>query len=803
MVPTYLTRFVGREATLTDLEARLVNGRLLTLTGPGGVGKTRLAAELAARMREKERQPIYWVDVAPLVEGDLLAPAVATTVGLRLQSGQRVTQALTQYLADEACLVLLDNCEHLVAACAELVTTLLHHCPSVQVVATSRQPLGIAGELRYLVPPLSLPQEGEPATSEAVALFVDRAMTVLPHFQLADQVAPAIAHICRHLDGLPLAIELAAARVNILTIPQISEQLDNRFGLLQSQTPAAIPARHHTLQAAIAGSYELLSPQAQILLRRLAVFDNGCTLEMAEAVCTDSLLPTRAILECLNELVNHSLLMAETVAHHEARYRLLETIRVYVREKLLNTTVEEPLHRDKHLAYFVEKVETIEPKLYDVSQRRWFDWLDRELNNMRRALRWALATDPAGNQANGRRTILGARLALALGQYWIQRHFLVEGQRWLEAFATAPDEDVPLALRARTAVFATFCAGLRFDADGTRRMGQMAVSLAEASEDPFLRCLAYGAYSLYFNAVGENGRAYQLVKQSLALARQINDPFNIGMGLCNLAIQATSLARFDEAQMLLDESLANAREAGDPFRIGQSLLVLGDLQRVQRRWASARLAYEEAIDTFMQVGDVSNAATARHNLAHVFLQEAQLTNAHALLEAATQMQQAQGNRRGMVEMLPGYGALALTLGDAETAVILLTAFSTQINQPVVSLYSATQQAYRATLEAAQSQLNASKLAAAQRRGQQLSLRDAMDLARSLTLPSPSEDDGLSPRQREVVALISAGKSNGEIAETLVLSKRTVEKHVANILAKLTLNNRAEIVRWGIERKLIP
>lgn len=387
--PIQLTRFIGREREIARIKRLLTDTHLLTLTGPGGSGKTRLALEVVRQLQDASGGFQAWVDLASISEEFLVPQAVAKALGVSEQPDHTAGEAVAAYLKDKKCLLVLDNCEHLINHCAQLVHKLLTACRDLHVLATSREPLALGGETIYPVPALSFPAAGaleeisrlqtpspdileDLATYEAIKLFLDRAKTVRPDFALTPETARAIAAICHRLDGIPLAIELAAAHVNVLTVDQIAGRLDDQFALLVSGERGGVPWRHHSLRATFDWSYDLLPLAEKRLLRRLSIFAGGCSLKTAEVVCSRSGTERDQLLPLLSSLVNKSLVVAETVRSGEARYSLLEVIRQYAAEKL-HASGEQPAVRERHLRCFLQLVEEIEPKLRSQYQQLWLN----------------------------------------------------------------------------------------------------------------------------------------------------------------------------------------------------------------------------------------------------------------------------------------------------------------------------------------------------------------------------------------------------------------------------------------------
>src|SRR5579884_1453224 len=480
-LPVQLTSFIGREKEMEEIKRLLSRTRLLTLTGSGGCGKTRLAAQVGADLLADFADGVWLVELAAIADPALVPQTVASTLGIREEPGQRLLETLQQHLKPKSLLLLLDNCEHLSAACAQLAETLLQACPNLRILASSREALGIAGELAYRVPSLSLPELPRlpsaeaalvPALArcEATRLFVERAALSYPGFALTEQNAPAVAQVCVRLDGIPLAIELAAARIKVLSADQIAARLDDRFRLLTGGSRTALP-RQQTLRALIDWSYDLLSEAERTLLRRLSVFLGGWTLEAAEAVCADaSHAPPRAaamgagehaaapleagsrenaggpvaaeaVLDLLSRLVDKSLVLVEESAEAEARYRLLETVRQYSRDRLMESEEARDL-RCRHRDWFLTLAEGAERRLRGPDQVAWLNRLAQEHDNLRMALEWCRAEEDAGAEA-------GLRLAGALWRFWRVRGYLSEGRERLEAALAQASASERTAQRAK------------------------------------------------------------------------------------------------------------------------------------------------------------------------------------------------------------------------------------------------------------------------------------------------------------------------------------------------------------------
>ena len=443
-LPEQLTSFVGRERELEEIAAALVGTRMLTLTGAGGCGKTRLAAQTAADALDRFSGGAWWVELAPLSDPQAVGPTLGEAIGVMPLAGQSSLDAVIAHLAGSQALVVLDNCEHLLDACAETAEALLRGCPGVVVLATSRAPLGVVGETHWRVPSLSLPNEVEAeqieavAQSDAVRLFIERALKVRPNFRVDAGNAPAIAQICHDLDGIPLAIELAAARVRVLGVEQIAAGLGDRFRLLTGGARSAMP-RQQTLRASVDWSHELLEEPEQVLLRRLAVFAGGWTLDAAEEVCADEPLEPMGILDLLTSLLDKSLAIADEQGG-EVRYRLLETVRQYALDRLGQQLEEARELRERHCDFYLARAEQIAPHLQDADQRLWLDALDVEAANLAAALDHAVATGEGGGRA--------LRMCAALTVWWkLRGRFALADSAYVRALDAAGEQ--PSALRAR------------------------------------------------------------------------------------------------------------------------------------------------------------------------------------------------------------------------------------------------------------------------------------------------------------------------------------------------------------------
>ncbi|MFZ0546988.1 MAG: LuxR C-terminal-related transcriptional regulator [Candidatus Promineifilaceae bacterium] len=806
-LPIQFTSFIGREGDLAAIERSITDARLVTLTGPGGCGKTRLAIEVANSVQEGFEDGVWWVELSLLHDPALVPQEVVHSFDLRPVIDLPVMELLQNHIRPKHLLLVLDNCEHLNDACAQLAQQLLVEAPNLRILATSREPLAIIGETIYPVSGLAWPSEHDKSIEgpqalvqyDAVRLFVERARSILPSFTLTAENAPSVVDICRQLDGLPLALELASARVNVLTVQEIASRLNGRLNLLTSNKNRGSDPRHQTLKAAIDWSYALLTAEEQTLLRRLAVFASGYTLDTAETICAGEGIKAELILDLLSSLVNKSLIIAETTGRAEARYRLLETIREYALEKL-DKSGEMNRLRDRHLNLFLTRAEEAMPKQFEAYQQLWLNWLESEHDNLRAALTWALES---------KQIEAGLRLAIALSLFWEILGYVREGVRWLERLFAEVDERVSLEVHVNALVFATFHCMLLGNAKAASALARKAIDLAEATDDPNDPILAFARVGLAsaVRITGDYQTAFDLIEQNILFYRQAGPSFYLGMGLLSQGENAVQLGYYEIARERLNESLTLARQDGDMFRTAHTLNVLGDLSRLERNYAEAARTYERSVEFLRELGAQRDLASLFANLGFVCLRLGEIEQAYRLFNDSMTIHQEQHNRAGMVESLIGFGATAVSTKQLAIGIHLLAAASAITGQPSASVWRATRMEFDHYLSLARKQLTEAEFQAAQIAGSELSLEQVVEIARQLQVPSGATPKSrerlgaLTAREREVAALVAQGKSNGEIAAELVLSKRTVEKHIANILSKLGFSGRTQIIRWVIDREL--
>jgi non-specific serine/threonine protein kinase len=664
-LPIQVTSFVGREQEMVEVERLLAATRLLTLTGAGGCGKTRLALQVAGSVADAHADGVWLVDLAPLTDPTLVGQAVAAALGLQESTGQPIVSRLLAVLTAKRLLLVLDNCEHLIEACARLADALLRGCPGVTILATSREPLGIAGEVAWRVPSLSLPAESDTAAPsepedlavyEAIRLFVERTASMQPRFTLTPQNAPAVVQICRRLDGIPLAIELAAARTRMLTVEQIAARLDDRFRLLTGGGRTS-PSRQQTLRATNDWSHDLLTGSERALFRRLAVFAGGWTLEAAEAVGAGEGVDGPDVLDVLGQLVEKSLVLVDE-AGAEARYRLLETVRQYAAEKL-EEAGEEANVRARHAGWCLALTERAERRLEGADQLVWFARLDAERDNLRAALEWSLDADPQA----------GLRLAGGIWPFWQLRAHYAEGERWLDnVIARAPE---PTAPRAKALLGAGLLARAQARKTIARAWLEEALPLCRALGDRRQLALALRELGYLLGEQGDRARGRALLEEGFALARADGDERGLGAALFMLAGVAAQDGNAARARALGEASLLTLRRVGDRWLLGRALGFLGIVALEGGDCARARALWEEALPLAQALGAPNLTAVHHVRLGWAALWQGDAERAEAHYESVRTLAERHALPTSLAHALTGLGRAAQVRGDGARATALL------------------------------------------------------------------------------------------------------------------------------------
>jgi predicted ATPase/DNA-binding XRE family transcriptional regulator len=667
-LPPPLTSFVGRQAELSEIQRLLDGTRLLTLTGAGGIGKTRMALEAARRVAVDYQDGARLVELAALTDAALVLPVVANAVGVREQPGRALQEMLAVSLQRRQLLLVLDNCEHLVAACAELADALLRASPELRILATSREPLRVAGETTWRVPPLGVPVPlnretiDETLRSDAGRLFVERAQAALPEFALTDRATHAVADVCRRLDGIPLAVELAAARVRLLDVEQLAARLDDRFRLLVGGSRTA-PPRQQTLRAAVDWSYELLSDPERLLFERLAVFAGGWILEAAEAVCGGDGVQPGEVLDLLGQLVDKSLVLADRTDQGAVRYRMLETLRQYAQERLAATSVAQST-ASRHAEYYLALTEQAESELTGAEQTMWLERLEQEHDNLRAMLSWSLEAGDAE---------LGLRLAAASGRFWWARGHLSEGLRWLERLLAANQCDGTALARVRAKALA---AAGRLAADGgdyRRAAALLEEALAQFRElgDKRGSARLVGTLGIAAMYQGEYSRAAALLEECLALQRELGDKREIASAAAVRGIVATFQGDYTRAAALAAESLPLSQEVGDAGLIAQAALLRGLIAIDEGEYRRAAELVQESLDGFRELGEKTFIGLSLVSLASIARHQGDYGRATALSEESLTLFRELGFRWGIARTLINLGRLARQQGDTSRATAVL------------------------------------------------------------------------------------------------------------------------------------
>jgi len=751
-----LTEFVGRRAELAQVRQALSTARLVTLTGPGGIGKTRLATEVASGARRAFRDGVWLAELGGLHDPALLVAEVARSLGLSDQSARWGVAALSDYLADRQLLLVLDGCEHLADGCAVIADALLRGCPGLRIMATSRHVLRLAGEVTVVVPPMTVPAETGPACPEdlmqfeAVRLFAGRAAAVLPGFALDAGSGPVVAEVCRRLDGIPLAVELAAVRLRSLSPEQILARLESRFPLLSGGSPADMPHRR-TLRAALEWSYELLTEAEKDMWRRVSVFAGSFDLDAAEAVCGDGGTTAEPVIDLVDGLVAKSILI-RSAAGRQARYRLLDTIGEFGLAKLRTECSERELrarHREWYAALAAKQ------EMFGPRRAEWISRLDTEHENLRAALEFCLS-DP-------REAAAGATLACDLWRYWETHGHLTEGRRVLSAVLEKLD---PAAgVRPRALWVAGFLALVQGDLPAART--QLEAGLTAAADTGDARSVAYASsllgYVLY--SLGEADRGRVMAQDALRLHQQAADQAGVALALTHIGFIHLCSGETQVAADRFAECAALAERTGNIWHRGYA------------RWGLA-------VATWLLGYPDGAAALVRDSLRSMRVTDDPIGVAGCLSTLAW----IAATRKRPV--------LALTLAGAADAAW-------------AAIPAAQPPALRGHDDAARSAagqaLPEGEYQAALAKGRAMSRAEAVALAlgesprqasRKAVARASAGLGRLTRRERDVVLLVARGMSNSQIAATLVISARTVETHMQHIMDKLGVGNRAQIAAWS-------
>jgi predicted ATPase/class 3 adenylate cyclase/DNA-binding CsgD family transcriptional regulator len=806
-LPRQLTSFVGRQREIEEIRGRLEQTLLLTLVGVGGSGKTRLALQVAADIIDRYADGVWWVPLASLTEPGLIPQAVALALGVVEQRGRQTVDAVFEHLAGKSLMLLLDNAEHLLAACAAFVDTALRRCPGLRVLVTSREPLRVEGEQVHEVPPLAVPVPGTLlpvatlSQSEAVRLFVERAVSMRAGFVLTEQNAAAILQVCRRTEGIPLAIELAAARVRALSVDQIAARLDDQFR--RRVDGPAIAGRHETLWATMDWSYGLLGAPEQGLFQRLAIFVGSFSLEAAETVCADARLPAQEIVEILVRLVEKSLVVAEDQGR-EVRYRLLEPVRLYALEKLRETGEVADV-RSRHFSFFLQLAERAHTGLAGIERVLWRARIEVDHDNLRGALRGAV---DAGTFEDA------AHLGAAMARFWVSRGFLNEGWTWLQDLRRH-EETLSPRIRARLLHGLGL---LAFEIGAHEQVASAETALA-IFEDLGDREEVENCTRLLGLVELERGRyerAAVLLDRAAELARERGDVLAEAEALRQRGYLAGKQGDYALAVRLLERSLAVVGPIGLRRSIGLGLGHLAQVHHYEGRSEQAITMLREALSHLQAVEHGTGTAYFLNVLGLVLLQRGDIPGAREAYTNCLVFARETGYQWAIAQSLIGFAGLHAAEGAPESAARLLAAANALLMRIDYTIPAAEQDYVKRLAAILRRVMGDERFEFSWRNGQIMTVDDAVDLATSEAPMEPSRQPAdrprpaaprssgiLSPRERDVARLVAAGRTNREIAHALGVAERTATAHIQNILNKLGFNSRAQIAAWATAHGLTP
>lgn len=808
-LPAQATGFVGRDTELAELRSLVPGGsRLVTVVGPGGIGKSRLALQVAAEALGDVSDGVWLAELAPVGEPELVARTVAAVLGVREEPGRPVLDTLIDAAGDRYLLLVLDNAEHVLDAAAKLADAIVRSCPRVCLLVTSREPLGIAGEHVFRVPPMAVPPAdlavpAQLAGFESVQLFTQHAVMHRQDFAIDDASAAAVASVCVRLDGIPLALELAAARLGSLSAAEISSRLDQRFRLLTGGSRTALP-RHQTLRALIDWSYDLLNPEERIVFGRLSVFAGGWTLEAAEAVAGAKDTAGWQVLDHVAALAGKSLVQAEEV-HGSTRYRLLETIRHYAAEHLaLRGGSELDETRAVHRDYYLDLVETAGPHLRGWDEAVWLDRIEVEFDNIRAALAFSVA-DPVNAEP-------GLRLAAGLHWFCNMRGHGGEVLEALNALLERPGARVPTLALARALVV---CCHLRnyFGSDpAVPSMASEALGIARDLADDAVAADALAQLCWWRFEHGDLPAALAQIGEAVALARAAGDPRLIAAVVSRRAVFESEAGDLDAAVADQEEAIALSRAAGDSYRLAITLANLGVDEHAMGKLHAARAHLQEASTLAGTHGYQTLSVGLRQNLGFVDLIDAHPGNARRHFTASL----AEARTTGITTYVPG-ALLGLALvagaGDDPTVAAILHGAADERYERAGRGFETIETRLRSRDHAhLRATLGDAAFEAAYSRGRTLSQADAIALAAgpgpgrapALAAPAAGPATGggstrsLSDREREIVALLAGGATDGQIAERLVLSVNTIRSHLDRIRDKTGARRRVDLARYALQ-----
>jgi len=807
-LPAEPNGFIGRERDLAELALLLTDVRVLTLCGTGGIGKTRLALRLGADVADGFPDGAWLAGLADVTSPAFVTARISAALGVREEPGQPLEATLADALRGQRLLLILDNCEHVVAACAQMCEYLLASCRWLRILATSREPLRVPGETVWRVPPLSLPpavtaRDGLSALDglaqhEAVRLFTARAAAARPGFSLGPQNAAAVAGVCRTLDGMPLAIELAAARVGALAVEQINGRLSDRFQLLAGGHRTA-PPRQRTLRATVDWSYELLTEPEQLLLRRLAVF-SGWDLDMAERVCADEKLPAQAVLDLLAALIDKSLVALDGEVAGGARYRLLDTIRQYAAERLA-VSGEAAQMRRRHRDCLIELVESTAARGFRRGDPPWAErvrsyqrtWL--EISNFRAALDWSLQESEAAQ---------GMRLCTALRSPWVTDGDVAEGASWLDRFLGADGEVAPV-IRGRALVVRAELAFEQQEYQTARRCAQAGLDECRRTGDESFVAGALRVLGSVALRLGDAAHAEELAGDAVSAARAAGNDWEEGLALGTAAAAIAHQGRIREAQRRYEEALEALRD-NNRWGVAHIRYGMGMLAQERGDHDGSLGHLRAALEIFRELDARPEIARCLAGLGRVAMTQQEYATAREYLAESLRLSRATGQRLAVARGLEAFAGLAARQGQHARAVRLGGA--ARALRAAIGASPASGARLEALLEPARRLLGEPAAAALLAAGGQMTITEAAEYAADPgaqapplpesavpAAPRPQPGSVLTRREWEIAELIARGLSNRAIAAELVISPATAARHVANILTKLGFSSRAQVAAW--------
>jgi len=807
-LPNPLSKFIGRESELKKIKELLSDHRLVTLTGTGGSGKTRLSIKVAQNLRGDFKDEIWFIPFAPRSESSLVPQIVSSQIGIR-EAGQGDTiKDIINYLISKHSLLIFDNCEHLIEACAKLADRILQGCPNISILTTSREQLGIPGEMVWTVPfmPVPDPQPWRNPTSggkaldtyresDAIQLFLNRASLVSANFELTLENGAWIAEICRNLDGLPLGIELAAAHVNTLSIQQISERLDDRFNLLTKGSRTG-PTRHQSLAAALDWSYELLSKPERRLLRNISVFSGGAALEAIEYVCRGNEEDKGSFLEDISSLVDKSLVVTNQISNR-MRYSLLETIRQYASEKLKDTDDFIQI-KNRHSEYFLRWAEQCNPLLDNDDQPVWLSQFEENHDNLRKAIYWSIEKNY---------TTKALRLAAACGKFWRFHGYTKEGRMHLSNVLALEKEKTNNLQRVNALLEAAHLAYMQSDYIFVEELAKEASDICSQLGENGKHKLAE-SFDILGETASETGNydaMFVYLQKSLEIYRELNDSKGIGDILMQIGWASMRAGDLQKAIKHLRECQPVFQKLGNQRYLGFSYSGLGEAAIRLGEYEQAKSHLENGLNLAHQIEDRWLEAAVLGSLGWLALNQNNPSKTRTIIRESLALRRDLGDQGGIAWCLEKLSNAMFVEKRYEKAAEIFAA-AAALRSPLNSVIDdADLPEYSRLIADLQSKLGNEAFDSAWAKGGSRPIEEIIELAltdsKETRKSEKAKYDGLTKREREVARQIALGKSNREIAKEMSVTLKTVETYVTRILKKLGLNSRVQIATWAMEKGL--